>query len=668
MRSELTLLCAILGFACVDPPGEGTPPPGIPAAEARADLVVTVLNADDGAPVSGVWAVLAPGSRDQPTDADGVARFVGVEPGAYEIVVDGPSYRPASASAVLEREDAELTIELTPENVSTGSLGGQITDVLGDGLFRVRVRLGELETTTDPDGLYAFVDVAPGAYTLSVEPAIGVAGSWSGDGVAIVGGGELRIDVALPGTTPSSAVPVGSGVCAICHEAQHEQWSQTAHASVLRTPTELRDEGHPIATDFVTTLAVDLSPDLGEARLRDVAGQWFVDVDDANGSFLGSWTVEDVYGGHGASAAFVGRDGDGERTLLPIVWSTEGPGELQEQGFAASWTDRWIDEQTGQAGPVRGEASFELSCGGCHTTGGQLVESGDGYAFDRIGGSLIEKAVGCEACHGYGSAHVLDPAERSLTIVNPSRMEGSRQVEVCARCHGRYSSDEHPFSEAPGWPATADGELVGADQLRRLATPDRLTFGAVPASRTFADQAGELFASPHQGGPAGYRGTCSDCHLPHGSPHAADLRRDKFDQRLCTTCHIDLGPPGPQREHGGHTRVDPGQWTPGGCVGCHLPRLGALARRDPLSGVGDSHAHTIAVWHPEDIVAEFDAAGVERLPPDDVPVSACYDCHLQAREIFFQQGAGFPGPVGDPFVRTTYDNLGFLFDNIWGAE
>jgi len=668
LRSELTLLCAVFVVACADPPGGEPPLPEIPAADARPDLEVTVLNASDGTPVSEIWAVLTPGSRDQPSDASGVARFVGVRPDTYEVVVDGPGFARASASVVVEDDDAAITVEVTPEDVATGSLRGRVTDALGDELARVPVRLGELEALTNDEGRYVFDAVDPGVYTLSVEPTPGVAGSWSSGGVEIVGGGELVIDVALSGTAPAGAFPIGSASCAFCHEEQASSWSQTAHARALRTPAELQSEAHPIAVDFASTMSVDLSPDLGEARLRDVAGQWFVDVDDALGVPLGSWAVEDVYGGHNHSAAFVGREGGGERTLLPIVWNAEGRGVLQPGGFDAAFTDRWIDGGTGQAGPVRGEASFDLACGGCHTTGGELVESAAGYELGSFDGRRFETGVGCEACHGYGSGHLMDASERALNIVNPARMQGSRQVEVCARCHGRYETDDHPFTDDPGWPATAEGRLVPPDRLRQLATPDRDTFVAVPASRTFGDQAGDLFASPHQGGASGYLGTCSDCHLPHGSPHPANLKTDPFDPTLCTSCHLDFVDVEVQREHSGHSTIDPGQWTAGACVGCHVPRLGALARRDPLSGVGDSHAHTIAVWHPEDIVAEFDAAGVDVLPPEDVPVSACYDCHLQARELLDQQGQPFTGPVGNPFLRVTYDNLAALFDFIWGAE
>jgi hypothetical protein len=56
---------------------------------------------------------------------------------------------------------------------------------------------------------------------------------------------------------------------------------------------------------------------------------------------------------------------------------------------------------------------FNLECVGCHVTG-----------YDRPGGSTVThveklKDVGCEVCHGPGSRHAADPADKSLIVRKP---------------------------------------------------------------------------------------------------------------------------------------------------------------------------------------------------------------------------------------------------------
>jgi hypothetical protein len=77
---------------------------------------------------------------------------------------------------------------------------------------------------------------------------------------------------------------------------------------------------------------------------------------------------------------------------------------------------------------------FNLDCVGCHVTG-----------YEEPGGSTVahvEKLmdVQCEVCHGPGSRHVTNPAERSWIIGHPD-------LKACAsRCH-------HPPHVKPDWSA-----------------------------------------------------------------------------------------------------------------------------------------------------------------------------------------------------------------------
>ena len=79
---------------------------------------------------------------------------------------------------------------------------------------------------------------------------------------------------------------------------------------------------------------------------------------------------------------------------------------------------------------------LDLDCIGCHVTG-----------YQRPGGSTVGhldelKGVGCESCHGAGSAHVDNPQRRVRTIVRavPER--------TCVACHDAEHSDVFRYAQA----------------------------------------------------------------------------------------------------------------------------------------------------------------------------------------------------------------------------
>ena len=56
--------------------------------------------------------------------------------------------------------------------------------------------------------------------------------------------------------------------------------------------------------------------------------------------------------------------------------------------------------------------------------------------------SYVPNGIDCERCHGPGSLHVsnrltgVEPeGENDFAIVNPSKLDWERQIDVCQRCH-----------------------------------------------------------------------------------------------------------------------------------------------------------------------------------------------------------------------------------------
>ncbi|MEM6959068.1 MAG: multiheme c-type cytochrome, partial [Myxococcota bacterium] len=91
----------------------------------------------------------------------------------------------------------------------------------------------------------------------------------------------------------------------------------------------------------------------------------------------------------------------------------------------------WLGHAHGRAyATLQGlNKEFHLECVGCHVTG-----------YERPGGSTVTQLldgalrnVGCENCHGAGSAHIESPLEASLPAETPE--------SVCVSCHNEQHSD-----------------------------------------------------------------------------------------------------------------------------------------------------------------------------------------------------------------------------------
>ncbi|MAT24162.1 MAG: hypothetical protein CMN29_04205 [Sandaracinus sp.] len=78
---------------------------------------------------------------------------------------------------------------------------------------------------------------------------------------------------------------------------------------------------------------------------------------------------------------------------------------------------------------VERNKQFHLNCVGCHVTG--YERPGGSTVTQNLDGALVN--VGCEVCHGPGSAHVANPVAASIARDAPERL--------CVDCHNEEHSD-----------------------------------------------------------------------------------------------------------------------------------------------------------------------------------------------------------------------------------
>jgi tetratricopeptide (TPR) repeat protein len=421
--------------------------------------------------------------------------------------------------------------------------------------------------------------------------------------------GEPSTSAPVPGTSPPVAASfVGSSACGSCHAKEHAAWTTSQHARAMQHATSETVRG-----------------DFNDAKLRfdDVTssffrrdGKFFVRTDGPDGK-LADFEVKYTFGLEPLQQYLVELPG-GRLQALAVTWDTR-PKEQGGQRWFRQYPDEKLDFRD-ELHWTRRSQNWNFMCADCHST--QVTKGYDASkgAFDT---RYKEIAVGCESCHGPGSAHITwakqkssDPRKgltaqlderrgvtwsidaatgnarrsRERTSV-PGRSgahsaeDGSvseREIEVCAQCHARRAQ-------------IAEGYHAGQPFLDHYL-PSLL---APPLYWSDGQQRDEVFiwgswlqSKMHRQGV-----TCSDCH----DPHTQKLRVD--GNAVCGQCHAPGKYDAPSHHH--HAAGSAGAQ----CADCHMPKTTYMVvdgRRD----------HSMRVPRPDQSVA----LGVP---------NACNQCHTK---------------------------------------
>lgn len=329
-------------------------------------------------------------------------------------------------------------------------------------------------------------------------------------------------------------------------------------------------------------------------------GKYFVRTDGPDGK-LADFEVKYTFGLEPLQQYLVELPG-GRLQALAVTWDTRP----REQGG-----QRWFRQYPAEKLDFRDELhwtqrsqNWNFMCADCHSS---QVTKGYDAAQNTFDTRYKEIAVGCEACHGPGSTHVVWAKEKSsdprkgLTAqlderrgvtwsidaatgnAKRSRERASeREIEVCAQCHARRAQ-------------IAEGYHAGKPFLDHYL-PSLLV---APLYWSDGQQRDEVFiwgswlqSRLHRQGV-----TCSDCH----DPHTQKLRVE--GNAVCGQCHAPGKYDAPA--HHRHTAGTAGAQ----CAECHMPRTTYMVvdgRRD----------HSMRVPRPDQSVA----LGVP---------NACNQCHAK---------------------------------------
>jgi len=360
---------------------------------------------------------------------------------------------------------------------------------------------------------------------------------------------------------------VGSANCANCHESQYADWRGSHHELAMQIANQTTVLG-----DFDNA---EFDYFGNKTRFLTRGNEFIVATQDAAGQEE-EYIVAYSFGVTPLQQYLVEFPG-GRMQALPFSWDTRPAAD-----GGMRWFHLYPDEYIGPGDELHWTGRYQnwnYMCAECHSTN---LEMGYDAGTDTFTTTYSELSVGCEACHGPGSEHVLQAngdefdgqrglalnfSDRSTSnwIMDPTsgiaaRSEAPKQlpqeVESCGRCHARRGliSTHYEYGKPLAdthLPALIDEHLYFSDgQIKG----EVYVYGSFIQSRMY--QAGV---------------TCSDCH----NPHSAALRTGSEPSDVCSQCHL------PSKfattDHSGHAS------TVALCVDCHMAAqtyMGVDPRRD----------------------------------------------------------------------------------------
>jgi tetratricopeptide (TPR) repeat protein len=333
-------------------------------------------------------------------------------------------------------------------------------------------------------------------------------------------------------------------------------------------------------------------------------GKFYVNTDGPDGK-LADYEIKYTFGVRPLQQYLIDLPG-GRKQALGIAWDSrpkaEGgqrwfhlyPGQSIKAGDPLHWTG--VNQ------------NWNFQCAECHST--NLRKSFDAKS-ETFHTTWSEINVSCEACHGPGSNHVawakkqgdwhtfdadkglvLALEERKGVTWTPVAATGNakrsaprstaREIEMCARCHGRASriSDDYVHGKPPldtHRLALLDDGLYWDDGQMR---DEVYNWGSSAQSRMHAEGV-----------------TCSDCHEPHS------LKLRTAGNTVCAQCHQPA-----KYDTVSHTHHAAG--TLGAtCAACHMPTTTYML-------VDPRHDHSLRIPRP-DLSAKL-----------GMP-NACNNCHTK---------------------------------------
>lgn len=421
---------------------------------------------------------------------------------------------------------------------------------------------------------------------------------------------------------------VGDQQCVSCHGDQQSDWTGSHHDWAMKEPKDSN-----ILGDFSNQA---LKIDGVDYFFSKKNGSYYVHVRE-NG-LENSYKIWKTFGFWPLQQYLV-KGENGEVHTLRVSWNSE----------EKKWYHQYLGEKIAPKDWLhwtKGGQRWNTMCADCHSTD---VRKNYDVEADQFSTTYKTMNVGCEACHGPGSKHIIwaqDPQTDEKGIFKP--VEQTAIINQCGPCHSRRSKlrdqvlpwedfhQNHILQNLSPDFYEVDGQIKEEDYV----------LGSFLSSKMF-----------HEGV------KCTDCHNPHS------LKLKAKGNNLCLSCHE---PKYDKEEHHHHPISSVGAE----CVNCHMPGktyMGHDFRRDhsfrvprpdqsiifgTSNACNDCHADKTANWASQKVIQWY---GPDRQPhySDYLAMSSKTDLESAEQEklVAFVNNDQFPEIARSTVIENLQNKL-----------
>ena len=303
----------------------------------------------------------------------------------------------------------------------------------------------------------------------------------------------------------TAATFVGSSNCRDCHNPEYDSWEGSHHDLAMAVASEETVLGDFNNTEF--TLHGITS------RFFKKEGKFFVYTNGPGGE-MGEFEITHTFGWFPLQQYLIPFPG-GRLQTLHIAWDSRDMRWFRVPPEGPIEPDDWLYW-------TNAAQNWNGMCAQCHSTN---LEKNYNPETDSYNTTWSDINVGCEACHGPGSAHVkwaemsemARPQASNFALAQKTSNISSRElVEQCAPCHSRRG-------------AMGDYKHTETDLLENFL-PSLLTEDLYFADGQIQDEV-YVYGSFTQSKMYHQDVRCSDCHDVHS------IKLVKEGNELCLQCH-----------------------------------------------------------------------------------------------------------------------------------
>ena len=359
---------------------------------------------------------------------------------------------------------------------------------------------------------------------------------------------------------------IGSETCGSCHAEVYKSWQGSHHQLAMAEPSATTVIGN-----FDNQIHLAGSVTSKFASQNDI---YSVQTDGAQNN-LTEYSVRYTFGISPLQQYLVDVGG-GRLQALPLVWDARG---LKDKDQMQGWY-HLNPQSSGVSDDVthwtKGGQNWNHMCADCHST---AVTKGYDASTDTFDTQFAEISVGCEACHGPGSAHRATPTQ-PFPMLSSANSAAAAEQNTCATCHSRRAQLAEGFTPQQTFLDYYQPALLE----QGLYHPDGQILDEVYVYGSFAQ------SKMHAQGV-----TCSNCH----DAHSAQL---KFQgNALCTQCHNRAGRaeyPTLKKalydspSHHFHNAAEGTPNSGSACIDCHMPSQTYMA-------IDERHDHSFRIPRPD---------------------------------------------------------------------